>query len=61
MGVSIGITERKKTEIEVMKYRSHLENLVAERTTILSTTNEFLQQEIGEILFKLCPGENNSW
>ena len=61
LGVSINITERNQTEIEVMKYRSHLEKLVAERTTILSHTNELLQQEIGEILVKLCPGENNSW
>jgi hypothetical protein len=60
LGVSIDITERKQTEIEVMKYRSHLERLVAERTTKISHTNELLQQEIGEILVKLCPGENNS-
>ena len=50
LGVSIDIIKHKQTEIEVMKYRSHLEKLVAERTTILSHTNELLQQEIGEIL-----------
>ena len=34
--------------------------MVTERTTILSHTNELLQQEIGEILVELCPGEINS-
>jgi len=35
LGVSIDITERKQTVIEVMKYRSNLEKLVAERTTLI--------------------------
>ena len=61
LGVTIDITERKQTGIEVMKCRSHLEKLVAERTTMLSHTKELLQQEIGEILVELCPGEINSW
>lgn len=42
------ITERKKTEIELRKYRDHLEELVKERTTELIAANEELQQEIGE-------------
>jgi PAS domain S-box-containing protein len=46
--VSIDITERKQAEIEVMKYRSHLEKLVAGRTSEISRANELLQQEIND-------------
>jgi PAS domain S-box-containing protein len=42
------ITERKKAEIELKKYRDHLEELVKERTTELIAANEELQQEIAE-------------
>lgn len=42
------ITERKKAEMELKKYRDHLEELVKERTTELEEANEELQQEIRE-------------
>ena len=48
LGVSLDITERKHAEIEIMKYRSHLEKLVVERTTEISRANELLQQEIND-------------
>jgi len=38
--------ERKRTEEELMQYRSHLEELVQERTAQLTTANEQLQGEI---------------
>ncbi|MCP4750713.1 MAG: response regulator [Proteobacteria bacterium] len=40
------ITERKKIENELIEYRNHLEELVSERTTALTGTNEKLRQEI---------------
>ncbi|MEI9478481.1 MAG: ATP-binding protein [Deltaproteobacteria bacterium] len=42
------VTERKRAEEELEKYRTHLEELVVERTAELQATNEQLQQEIGE-------------
>ena len=42
------ITERKKSEKELKKYRSRLEELVKERTVELASANEQLQQEIIE-------------
>lgn len=42
------VTERKRAEEELEKYRAHLEELVAERTSELRTMNEQLQQEIAE-------------
>lgn len=42
------ITKRKQTEEELQRYRAHLEELVKERTTELTTANEKLQQEIAE-------------
>lgn len=42
------ITERKQIELELQKYREHLEEQVAERTTELTTANDQLQQEIAE-------------
>ena len=42
------ISERKRTEAELEKYREQLEEMVAERTTELMATNEILQQEILE-------------
>ena len=46
VGLSRDITERKRAEGELKKYRNHLEDLVNERTIELQTTNEHLQQEI---------------
>jgi PAS domain S-box-containing protein len=40
------ITERKTAEEELRKHRSHLQELVIERTTELSKANEQLQKEI---------------
>jgi len=42
------ITDRKRAVEELKKYRSHLEELVKERTAELLSTNEQLQQEIIE-------------
>ena len=42
------ISERKKTEAELERYRQQLEEMVAERTTELRATNELLQEEIFE-------------
>ncbi|MGA1875166.1 MAG: PAS domain S-box protein, partial [bacterium] len=42
------ISERKRSEEELAKYRFHLEDLVQERTNELIRTNERLQEEIHE-------------
>jgi len=42
------VTERKRAEAELTKYRQQLEELVEERTTDLRKTNELLEQEIIE-------------
>jgi len=42
------ISERKRAEEELKKYRKHLEELVEERTAELKMVNEQLQQEITE-------------
>ena len=42
------ITERRKAEDEIKKYRSHLEKLVEKRTFDLIATNKKLQSEINE-------------
>jgi PAS domain S-box-containing protein len=42
------ITERKRTEQELEKYRQHLEELVGQRTAELETSNRQLQEEIAE-------------
>jgi len=47
-GISTDITERKRTEEELIKYRNHLEELVEERTSELKRINEKLQREISE-------------
>jgi len=46
MGISRDITERKRTEAELNRYRAHLEKLVTERTAELALTNELLQRDI---------------
>jgi PAS domain S-box-containing protein len=46
--VTRDITERRKTEEELKKYRQELETLVEERTIELKKTNEQLEQEIYE-------------
>jgi PAS domain S-box-containing protein len=47
-GVTEDITRRKETEEELKKYRTHLEELVEQRTTNLKKTNQQLQREIAE-------------
>jgi len=42
------ITEQKKMEDELWKYREHLEDMVKERTAELKTANEQLQREMKE-------------
>ncbi len=42
------ITQRKQIESELNNYRTHLEQLVAQRTVELLDVNQTLQQEIGE-------------
>lgn len=48
VGVILDITERKRTEQELERYRDHLEDLVEERTTELARTNEQLKREVEE-------------
>jgi len=47
-GAIYDITERKRAEEELNKYRFHLEELVKERTSQLIAANEQLQEEISE-------------
>ncbi len=46
--VGIEITRRKEAEAELETYRENLEELVAERTSQLQTTNDRLEHEISE-------------
>jgi PAS domain S-box-containing protein len=46
IGIGIDVTEQKNIEEELEKYRSHLEKLVAEKTTELNQANEELRQDI---------------
>jgi PAS domain S-box-containing protein len=46
MGISRDITERKRVEQELQKYRVRLEELVAERTAELIRANEELERDI---------------
>jgi len=48
LGIAKNITERKRAEEELEKYRDHLEELVKERTADLETANKQLQLELRE-------------
>nr|WP_242072582.1 PAS domain S-box protein [Microcoleus sp. FACHB-68] len=47
-GVVVEITERKRAEEALREYQEHLEELVTERTALLTEANEQLQQQIQE-------------
>jgi len=46
--VLIDVTEHKQTELEIQRYREHLEELVAVRAKELQETNELLKAEVNE-------------
>ena len=46
IGISVDVTEQKKIEEELEKYRNHLEKLVEEKTAELNQANEELRQDI---------------
>jgi len=46
MGISRDITERKRVERELGQYRTHLEELVANRTAELLETNQQLERDV---------------
>ena len=46
IGIGIDVTEQKKIEEELEKYRNHLEKLVEEKTAQLNQANEELRQDI---------------
>jgi diguanylate cyclase (GGDEF)-like protein/PAS domain S-box-containing protein len=46
VGILRDITERKRTEVELLQHRESLEQLVQERTEELHTVNEILSKEI---------------
>ena len=48
LGIFWDITEQKRNEEEMRKYRVHLEELVANRTAELQTVNNQLEREISE-------------
>ena len=47
-GIARDITERKKVQLELKKYKDHLEELVEERTVELKKANLDLEREISE-------------
>ncbi len=48
IGTAVDVTERKKTEEELERYREHLEEIVEERTSQLSSVNRELERDIQE-------------
>lgn len=48
LGIGRDVTERKRNEQELQKYRNHLETMVQMRTADLETTNKQLQKEVDE-------------
>lgn len=48
LGISEDITEKKRKDEELNRYRLHLEEVVAERTIALKSINKNLEQEIKE-------------
>jgi PAS domain S-box-containing protein len=48
IGVGRDITDRRRAEAELVRYREHLEDMVQERTVRLRSTNERLENEITE-------------
>jgi PAS domain S-box-containing protein len=58
MEMGIDITERRQAEIELMKHREHLEELVQDRTHELEVANAQLQTEIAE---RKRAEEENAW
>ena len=48
IGVTRDITDRKRAEDELIKYRDHLEDLVRDRTAELAQSNRLLQDDIAE-------------
>lgn len=48
LGIFWDITEQKRNEEEMRKYRAHLEELLSNRTAELQTVNKQLEREIGE-------------
>jgi len=47
-GIVRDVTDRKQVEKELTTYRNHLEELVADRTSELQSTNELLTQEVAD-------------
>ncbi len=50
VGVNIDITERKRVEAELQRYREHLEDVVRERTTALARSNADLRQAMEHLV-----------
>lgn len=50
LSLAFDITERKRTENEILGYREHLEELVAERTTELEQANKELRQAMAQLV-----------
>lgn len=50
VGVNIDITDRKRVEAELQRYREHLEDVVRERTIALARTNADLRQAMEHLV-----------